>query len=186
VYGRTKLDGEYAVAAADCRYIILRTAWLYGFHGRNFLKTILKKVLSAPETTLKVVNDQFGSPTWSYRLALQIRRLIDSDASGIYHASSEGYGTWFDLASSFLEKMGVPHRIIPCGTVDYPTPATRPANAILENHRLKAEGLNIMTDWRSDLNEFIATFRDRLIAECGSRIDKKSRREPDGDIAISK
>lgn len=166
VYGRTKLDGERAVAAAGCRYIILRTAWLYGFHGRNFLKTILKKALSAPETTLKVVNDQFGSPTWSYRLALQIRRLIGTDASGIYHASAEGYGAWFDLASSFLEKMGVPHHIMPCATTDYPTPAVRPKNAILENNRLKEEGLNIMADWRHDLDEYIATFGDRLRAEC--------------------
>jgi len=127
---------------------------------------MLKKALSAPETTLKVVNDQFGSPTWSYRLALQIRRLIASDASGIYHASAEGYGTWFDLASSFLEKMGVPHRIMPCATADYPTPAVRPKNAILENNRLKAEGLNIMADWQEDLDEYIATFGNRLRAEC--------------------
>lgn len=166
VYGRTKLDGEHAVAASGCRYIILRTAWLYGFHGRNFLKTILKKALSAPESTLKVVNDQFGSPTWSYRLALQIRRLANSDAHGIYHASSEGYGAWFDLASSFLEKMGMPQRIIPCDTTAYPTPAVRPKNAILENHRLKEQGLNMMIDWRQDLDEFIATYGDRLLAEC--------------------
>lgn len=170
VYGRTKLDGERAVAGAGCRFIILRTAWLYGFHGRNFLKTMLKKALAAPESTLRVVNDQFGSPTWSYRLALQIRRLIESDAKGIYHASAEGYGTWFDLASSFLEKMAVPHRIMPCATTEYPTPAVRPQNAILENHRLKKEGLNLMADWRHDLDKFIATYGDRLIAEC---------REPD-------
>jgi dTDP-4-dehydrorhamnose reductase len=166
VYGRTKLDGERAVAAAGCRFIILRTAWLYGFHGRNFLKTMLKKALSVPDATLKVVNDQFGSPTWSYRLALQIRRLIGTDASGIYHASAEGYGTWFDLASSFLEKMGAPHRILPCVTADYPTPAVRPKNAILENNRLEKEELNIMRDWRHDLDEYIATFGDRLRAEC--------------------
>jgi dTDP-4-dehydrorhamnose reductase len=166
VYGQTKLDGERAVAASGCRCIILRTAWLYGFHGRNFLKTILKKALLAPETALKVVNDQFGSPTWSYRLALQIRRLINSDAGGIYHASAEGYGTWFDLASAFLEKMNVPHRIVPCATADYPTPAARPKNAILENRRLTEEKRNIMTDWRHDLGEFIAIYGDRLLAEC--------------------
>lgn len=165
-YGRTKLDGERAVAAAGCRYIILRTAWLYGFYGRNFLKTMLKKAMAAPEATLKVVNDQFGSPTWSYRLAIQIRGLISSDANGIYHASAEGYCTWFDLASSFLEKMGVPHRIMPCTTADYPTPAVRPKNAILENHHLKSEGLNMMTGWRRDLDEFVATYGDRLLAEC--------------------
>ncbi len=166
VYGQTKLDGERAVATSGCRFIVLRTAWLYGFHGRNFLKTMLKKALFSPGATLNVVNDQFGSPTWSYRLALQIRRLINSKAGGIYHASAEGHGTWFDLASLFLEKMNVAHRIMPCATSEYPTPAIRPKNAILENRRLTEQGLNMMIDWRRDLEEFTATYGNRLLAEC--------------------
>jgi len=89
----------------------------------------------------------FGSPTWSYRLAQQIVRLMETGGEGIYHATSEGYATWFDLASEFLERMKAPHCLVPCTTADYPTAATRPMNSILENRRLKNAGINLMQDW---------------------------------------
>ena len=162
-YGVSKLAGEDGVKKATDNYMILRTAWLYGIRGRNFLKTMLKLALQAPEREIKVVNDQYGSPTWSYRLAGQIDRLIESGGQGIYHATSEGYGTWYELADYFLDRMAIPHRIVPCTTTQYPTPAVRPANAILENARLKAGGVNLMQNWRKDLDEFVVRFRDRLI-----------------------
>jgi len=112
-----------------------------------------------------VVNDQYGSPTWSYRLALQIDRLIDAGMPGTYHATSEGYCTWYQLAADFLRRMGVRHKVMPCTTQEYPTPAVRPANCILENRRLKELGLNLMEEWRSDVTQFVAKFRERLINE---------------------
>lgn len=164
-YGRSKLAGETAVKEVMESYMIVRTAWLYGIGGPNFLKTMLKLALQNPTREIRVVNDQFGSPTWAYRLALQIEKLIEAGGQGIYHATSEGYGTWYQLASEFLDRMAVPHCVVPCTTLQYPTPATRPMNSILENRRLKASGINLMQDWWNDLSEFVAGFRDRLINE---------------------
>jgi len=164
-YGRSKLAGEAAVKKATDNYVILRTAWLYGIGGPNFLKTMLRLTLKDSTRQIRVVNDQFGSPTWSYRLALQIEKLIQAGGQGVYHATSEGHGTWYQLASEFLDRMAVSHCLIPCTTAEYPTPAARPINSILENRRLKQSGINLMQDWRSDLAEFVATYRDRLIGE---------------------
>ncbi len=166
-YGKSKLAGEVAVREQTRNHIILRTAWLYGMHGRNFLKTMLKLALQDPERELRVVNDQYGSPTWSYGLALQIKRLIETEGQGTYHATSEGYGTWYDLAVDFLDMMVVPYTLSPCTTAEFPTPATRPANSILENRRLKESRLNRMADWKMDLAEFIRRFKDPLISETG-------------------
>ena len=165
VYGKTKLAGERAVSEATDHHVILRTAWLYGIHGHNFLKTMLRLACADPRRELKVVNDQFGSPTWSYRLALQIARLVDFGGRGIYHGTAEGYGTWYELARYFLEQMGVEHNIEPCTTADYPTPAVRPKNAILENGRFKAEGIHVMKDWRRDIERYVSEFRGQLMGE---------------------
>ena len=164
-YGVTKSEAEEAVRGATDNYMILRTAWMYGIRGQNFLKTMLRLALNDPKREIKVVNDQFGSPTWSYRLAQQIAKLIKSGGQGTYHATSEGYCTWYELATDFLDKMDVPHCFAPCTTEEYPTPATRPMNSILENQRLKESGLNLMEDWKTDLAEFVLRFRDRLINE---------------------
>jgi dTDP-4-dehydrorhamnose reductase len=164
-YGETKLEAEEAVRGATDNHMIFRTAWMYGIRGQNFLKTMLRLALNDPKREIKVVNDQFGSPTWSYRLARQIARLIESGGQGTYHATSEGYGTWYELAIDFLHKMGVPHSFTPCTTKEYPTPAGRPMNSILENQRLKEADLNLMEDWQDDLAEFVRRFKDRLMIE---------------------
>jgi dTDP-4-dehydrorhamnose reductase len=169
-YGRTKLEGEMAVRQATDHYLILRTAWLYGVRGRNFLKTMLRLALNHPEEPIKVVNDQFGSPTWSHTLALQIAKLVQVNGQGIYHATSEGHCTWYELAKHFFETVGVPHVLVPCATEDYPTPAPRPRNSVLENRRLKDKGINLMPNWRTDLNQFISMFGRRLIREAGRSI----------------
>lgn len=159
-YGRTKLEGELVIQQTDAHYAIVRTAWLYGIHGHNFLKTMLKLASTTPGREIKVVNDQFGSPTWSYRLAQQIKRIIEINGEGIFHATSEGYCTWYELAVYFLERMGVEHNIIPCSTEEYPTPATRPRNSILENKRLKNEGINIMPHWKDDVDQFVKALKE--------------------------
>ncbi len=164
-YGLTKLEGEIAVAAETDRYMILRTAWLYGANGQNFLKTMLRLAVKDPRREIKVVNDQFGSPTWSYRLAKQIEKLLKVNVKGIFHATSEGCCSWYELAKTFLDEMKIPNGVIPCATKDYPTPARRPANSILENRRLKAKGLNVMRDWRMDLEQFVGRYRDHLLSE---------------------
>jgi len=162
-YGKTKLEGENAVTKTTERHIILRTAWLYGADGHNFLKTMLKLTHANPSREFKVVSDQFGSPTWSYRLALQIEKLVEKSARGIYHATAEGVCTWYDLADYFLNKMNVPHCIVPCTSEEFPTAAVRPKNSILENRRLKAAGINIMAPWQDDVAQYIEQFGKQLL-----------------------
>ncbi len=164
-YGRTKLESELLVRKLCSRSLIVRSAWVYGERGNNFLKTLLGLVLNDPEKRQKVVNDQYGSPTWSYRLAEQLERLIDIGAEGVYHATSEGYCTWYEFACYFLERMGVKYKIAPCRTEEYPTPAIRPKNSILENRRLKKEGINIMPDWREDIDIFVSKYKECLVNE---------------------
>lgn len=164
-YGRSKLAGEQAILGSGAQAAILRTAWLYGANGKNFLKTMLRLSLQNPEREIRVVNDQFGSPTWSHTLARQIADVVDAKATGVFHATSEGYCSWYDLANRFLSLMGVPFCMNPCTTSEYPTPAKRPANSILENAALKKQGLNIFTDWKAELEKFVAENKDRLIEE---------------------
>ena len=165
VYGKTKLAGEQAILDSGCRHAIVRTSWLYGIHGANFLKTILKVVLRKPQGSVRVVDDQFGCPTWAHQLAHQIAAIIDAGATGILHASGQGFCTWYDLANVFLSEMGVDRQVQPCKTDEYPTPASRPQNSILENARLQSLDLNIMRDWQVDVREFAKTYRDQLLEE---------------------
>jgi dTDP-4-dehydrorhamnose reductase len=164
-YGHTKLEGELAIKGISDRHVIVRTAWLYGWHGPNFLKKILKLALSPQIPELKVVNDQFGSPTWSYRLAQQLARLVEAGGQGLYHASAEGYCTCYELTRHYQASLGVDKTVRPCPTSDYPTPAVRPKNSILENRRLKDEGLNLMRPWQEDVDEFVDAFGEDLLEE---------------------
>lgn len=164
-YGKSKFEGERAICTITNRHAIVRTAWLYGAYGHNFLKTMLRLAVNDPKKEIKVVNDQFGSPTWSFTLALQIEKLIEVNGQGIYHATSEGYCTWYEFASYFLQHMGVPHRVSPCTSEEYPTPASRPKNSILENQHLKKEGINLMRHWQDDLDHFLSTYREHLLKE---------------------
>ena len=164
-YGRSKLGGEQAVAASGCDYLIVRTAWLYGINGHNFLKTMLRLNLAEPERERKVVADQFGCLTWSWRLAQQLLVLVESGKRGLYHGVAEGSASWFQVASRFLELMGLEHRLVPCTTAEYPTPARRPANSVLLNQKLKKNDLLVMRPWQEDLELFVTRYRDHLLKE---------------------
>jgi len=164
-YGSTKLDGEYEVSKHCSDYAILRTAWLYSAHGPNFLKTMLRLSLENPKAVRSVVDDQYGSLTWSFTLAQQIRSLLGSDIQGIAHATSEGYSTWYEAACYFLDKLGVPHNLTPCTTEEYPTPAHRPANSILDNGLLNIRGLSVFRDWKEDVDRYIALHGAELVRE---------------------
>ncbi len=164
-YGRSKLAGEEAVRDLLQDHVIVRTAWLYGLHGPNFLKTMLRLALSDPGRTLRVVDDQYGALTWSRRLAEQIALLLDSELTGTVHATAAGHCTWYAGAKRFLEAMQVPFSLQPCQSSEYPTPAHRPRNSILANTRLQAAGLDRMVAWDEDVVRFAHRYRDRLIAE---------------------
>jgi dTDP-4-dehydrorhamnose reductase len=166
-YGKSKLEGERQILTNTDNAIILRTSWVYGYVGANFLKAILRRACEGKK--LRVVNDQVGSPTWSLRIAHQISRLLESEARGLFHATAEGSTTWYQVAQVFFVAMGMEVDLEPCSTADYPTPARRPANSILENARLKALGLCKMLPWQEDLTEFVGQFKDRLLQEARAK-----------------
>lgn len=163
-YGRTKLAGEQMVLETLPGAIVLRTAWLYGIHGSCFPAIMLRKALQEPLKPLWVVNDQYGSPTWARSLALQIRRLAESDAHGLFHAAGEGRASWFELAREFLKAVGVKHSIEPCLARDNERAATRPSDTSLNNARLHAAGLGVLRDWREELADFARMHGERLMA----------------------
>lgn len=163
-YGKSKLAGDEAVQTIE-NHLIIRTAWLYGFGGKNFLKTMLRLAVANPKRAITVVDDQHGSLTWSYTLAKQIAVLLDSSLTGIIHATAEGNSTWYSGARYFLDTMGVEYSMAPCSTTEYPTPAPRPANSILENSRLKTERINVMVHWKKDIDQFVSRYRDELLRE---------------------
>ena len=162
-YGLTKMESEMAVKQNTPHYIIIRAGWIYGVRGDSFVKQILQLAMKKDQKSLYVVNDQIGSPTWSYRLAQQIKVLIDNRKEGVYHATSEGYCSRYEWAKYFLEKMEIKIPVLPCTSEKYPTPAIRPLNSILENRQLKIEGLNSMPHWQKDLDIFIDKYGDMLL-----------------------
>lgn len=147
-YGRTKAAGEWAVRAENPDALIVRTAWLYGEHGPNFVKTMLR--LAETHETLSVVNDQHGQPTWTVDLARFIIALIDSNApGGYYHGTSEGSTTWFDFAREIFRLNGLdPERVTPTITEHFPRPAERPKNSHLLHSTHKP------APWLSSLGNF--------------------------------
>lgn len=158
-YGRTKLAGEQAVMRAlpDRSYVV-RTAWLYGVHGPNFVRTMLDLERSRPEVA--VVDDQHGQPTWSRDLARQILLLAEAGAEpGFYHGTSSGETTWFGLAQEVFRLLGADSgRVRPTSTQAFPRPAPRPAYSVLGHARWRAAGLHPMRDWREALAEALPEF----------------------------
>ncbi len=164
-YGRTKLAGEEAVRRSLDNHLIVRTAWLYGSQGKNFLKTMLRLALNPPAAGVRVVDDQYGALTWTWRLAGQIEALLDTSLTGTVHATAQGHSSWYQGACCFLAALGLSHDFRPCATADYPTPARRPANSILDNRRLREAGCDLMRPWDDDVREFARRHRDMLLAE---------------------
>lgn len=147
-YGRGKLAGERAVLATlpDAGYVV-RTAWLYGEHGRNFVATMAR--LAAARDTLDVVDDQRGQPTWSLDLARRVVDLVEAEApAGVYHATSSGETTWFGLARAVFTHLGLdPDRVRPTTTDEFPRPAPRPAYSVLGHDGWARAGLTPMRPW---------------------------------------
>jgi len=161
-YGVSKMESEKAVRENAPNYIIIRTAWLYGINGPNFVKSIINKALNSSEP-IKVVTDQIGSPTWTYRLALQIKALLNSDARGTFHATAEGYCSRFECAEYIIKRLGIDAKLEPATLNDFKSSAVRPANCILENRLLNRQGLNVMHSWQEDLGIFLDKFKNQLL-----------------------
>lgn len=162
-YGKQKMESEIAVRDNSPNYIIVRTGWLYGINGKSFMTSILRRVFEKDKGPLMVAQDQYGSPTWTYRLAHQILKLIEKDGRGIYHATSEGYCTRFEWAKSVIERLGLNTEVVACSMRDFPQRAKRPVNCLLENKNLKEQGINVMRPWKEDLELFLDKFGAQLM-----------------------
>ena len=160
-YGRTKAAGEWAVRAEyPAGSYVVRTAWLYGAHGANFVKTMVK--LEGQRDTLDVVDDQRGQPTWSLDLARQVVGLVDAGGpAGIYHGTASGETTWYGLTRAIFELLGAdPDRVRSTTTDRFPRPAPRPAYSVLGHDRWAAAGLPPMRDWREALAQAFPAVRN--------------------------
>jgi dTDP-4-dehydrorhamnose reductase len=154
VYGQSKLRGEVLVRAASPDHIIVRTAWLFGRNGKNFIRTVVSAARSGPQ--LRVVNDQRGSPTWTRDLAACSALLIASGARGTFHVTNGGSCTWYELAVHALEVAEIRDaRLAPVTTREYPLPAPRPANSVLANTRLAGAGIPALRPWQEAVREYV-------------------------------
>lgn len=147
VYGASKLEGEKAVQKHCKKYYITRTSWLYGHHGKNFVETMIS---FADKPELKVVDDQIGCPTWTVELANGIVKLLEEEAeSGIYHICGSGKTSWYNFAKEIFELEGLKVNLKPCTTEEFPRPAKRPKNSVMEN-----EG--ICRNWKAALKDYLS------------------------------
>ena len=157
VYGESKLQGEKAVREAEGNHLILRTAWLYGKNGKNFVDTILRLVSQQKE--LRVVDDQQGSPTFSRDLSQAIAQLLEKDVRGILHVTNSGSCSWFEFAQKILETKGIPGwktRVIPISSRQLNRPARRPSNSVLDCSRFKDLTGNTMRPWEEALGDYLS------------------------------
>lgn len=155
VYGETKLGGELAVSNTLSKYFIVRIAWVFGKNGNNFIKTMLN--VGKKLDTLKVVNDQIGTPTYTYDLARLLVDMIETDKYGYYHATNEGgYISWYDFACEIFKQAGYTNTIIPVTTVEYGlSKAARPFNSRLDKSKLVENGFKPLPTWQDALVRYL-------------------------------
>ncbi|GJM73214.1 NAD(P)-dependent oxidoreductase [Paenibacillus macerans] len=159
VYGKSKRAGEVLVQSLSSAFFIVRTSWVYGLHGQNFVKTMLK--LGKEKPVLNVVNDQKGSPTYTVDLGRFLLELIQTEKYGFYHASNTGECTWYEFAQAIFEEaekvLGKSFmvRVEPCTTEDFPRPAPRPCNSVMDHLAIRTNGLSDLRPWREGLLEFL-------------------------------
>ena len=160
VYGLSKVQAETAVRSLMQRYFILRTSWVFGKNGRNFVRTMLRLGAERPEVS--VVCDQIGSPTYTQDLARVICDLIPTEKYGIYHVRNEGYMSWADFARMIMDHAGLRCRVVPVPSSEYPTPARRPLNSRLSAKALEAAGIRPMPSVEDALSRYLQELKDEF------------------------
>ena len=155
VYGQTKLGGELAVSSTLSKYFIVRIAWVFGKNGNNFIKTMLN--VGKKFDTLKVVNDQIGTPTYTFDLARLLVDMIETDKYGYYHATNEGgYISWYDFACEIFKQAGYTNTVIPVTTKEYGlSKAARPFNSRLDKSKLVENGFELLPTWQDALARYL-------------------------------
>lgn len=153
VYGKTKLAGEQYVLQRCRRAFVIRTQWLYGYTGKNFVRTIM--AAAKENGALKVVDDQFGCPTNAVDLAHHILKIAASNRYGVYHCANQGVTSWYEFTREILRLAGIKAEVQPCATAEYPRPAKRPAYSALDNMMLRLTVGDEMRLWQDALAAFI-------------------------------
>ncbi|MFD0716740.1 dTDP-4-dehydrorhamnose reductase [Paenibacillus sp. GCM10027626] len=153
VYGKSKLAGEQLTQTLVRRHFIVRTSWVFGQYGNNFVKTMLK--LAGEREQLQVVNDQFGSPTYALDLACFLMQLVRTDFYGVYHVSNTGSCSWYEFAATIFAERRLIIRLDSCTTEEYPRPAPRPAYSVLDHSVLRSRGFESLRHWKEALRHYL-------------------------------
>lgn len=159
VYGQTKYEGELAVQELLEKYFIVRIAWVFGVNGKNFVRTMLK--LSESHDTITVVNDQFGSPTYTYDLARLLVDMVQTEKYGIYHATNEGICSWYDFACAIFREAGISMNVKPVSSAEYGAKASRPANSRMSKEKLTENGFERLPTWQDALKRYLDIILER-------------------------
>lgn len=159
VYGKSKLEGELAVSGTLNKYFIVRIAWAFGTNGNNFIKTML--TVGKNHDTVRVVNDQIGTPTYTYDLARLLVDMIETEKYGYYHATNEGgYISWYDLTCEIYRQAGYTTKVIPVTTEEYGlSKAARPFNSRLDKSKLVENGFKPLPDWKDAVARYIEQWK---------------------------
>ena len=153
VYGQTKYEGELAIQNTLDEYFIVRIAWVFGVNGKNFIKTMLN--LAETHDHLTVVNDQYGSPTYTYDLARLLVDMIVTDKYGIYHATNEGICTWYEFACEIFRQAGVQVEVEPVSSEAFPAKAKRPSNSRMSKDKLEQNGFRRLPAWQDAVGRYL-------------------------------
>ena len=154
VYGHSKYEGEVAVEKYAPHYYIVRIAWVFGLNGKNFIKTMLN--LGKTHDTLTVVDDQIGTPTYTYDLARLLVDMLEKEEYGKYHATNEGgYISWYDFAKEIFRQAGMDVKVMPVSSAEYPAKAKRPSNSRMEKKKLEEHGFTRLPDWKDALGRYL-------------------------------
>lgn len=153
-YGLTKSEGENSVRSILDEWFIVRISWVFGINGNNFIKTMLR--LAQSHDQLKVVCDQFGSPTYTRDLARLLIEMIQTTKYGLYHASNEGFCNWADLSQEIFKQAGIDVKVAGISTAEYPTAAERPKNSRLSKQKLMDNGFGLLPNWQDALGRFLS------------------------------
>jgi dTDP-4-dehydrorhamnose reductase len=157
-YGKTKYEGELEVKKNLDKHFIIRISWVFGSNGNNFVKTMLR--LGKERDEISVVADQIGSPTYTYDLSRLIAEMIRTKKYGIYHATNEGFCSWYEFASEIFEQAGVDVKVNPIKTEDYPTKAKRPINSRMSTQKLEDARLERLSKWQDALKHYLVFLQE--------------------------
>ncbi|MCP8617497.1 dTDP-4-dehydrorhamnose reductase [Salirhabdus salicampi] len=159
VYGKSKLAGETFVRNLHSQFFIVRTSWVFGVNGQNFVKTMMELAKKMDE--LKVVEDQVGSPTYTQDLARNIIEMVQTEKYGTYHVSNSGQCSWFEFASEIFNQIGSDIKVNPCTTEEFPRPAPRPKNSVFDHMALRLNQFAEMPHWRDALTRFLQELQEK-------------------------